>query len=142
MIINNQHCHFNDHDKKMTVVNTSSGTILGTVYKLCLICMIETLKLIGETLHHQKEPNKEQQQRRKKCGSPPVPRRTHSRVIKVNNNGTKTTITTHSSGARAFGRSLHLNRHYLLPRRHSNPLYRSKLAIVMEEDPGEMLKHM
>jgi hypothetical protein len=74
-------------------------TMLGAVYKICLICLVETLKLIGETLQQViKDPR--ESNTRPSCQSrleaavklgkvggqpppPPVPSRTRSKVMSI-----------------------------------------------------------
>lgn len=137
----NNHFH-HEHSGKL-VVNQDNKTLLGAVYKLCLVCLLETLKLIGETLNQVKT---EPEQKRK---TPPMPRRTQSRVIRVNkvwmkqsnkkkdtNESEEQTCTPLKYRRRSkslFGRSLNISRKYL-GRRSSYPPFRTRLEMVVEEE--------
>ena len=139
--------------------NAERKTMLGAMCKLCMICFVEAIKIIGQTLNqHFVQGSSKLNNKR-----PPGPIRTRSRIIKItqgkkswikkqcrnrNNepesSSTNTNMGTHtrlsrigsqiSSGSKKFGQSLNLSRRYL-GRRHSYPPYRSsKLEIVLEEE--------
>lgn len=127
----------------------SNKTLLGAMYKLCLICLMETLSIIRDTLHQvvpAPSENKKKLTRDTRAIRPPMPSRTRSRVIRVNRKWikqssihknheaeTQNTRRPRSRSTSSFGRFLNISRRFLC-RRHSYPPYVSKLERVIEED--------
>ena len=138
-------------------------TLLGTMYKLCLVCFVEAVKIFRHKLQErlvQVSKSSESPKKGKSSWPHPVPSRTHSRIIKINSKrwikkqfSKKTSEVTlvsetntctsaklsrsrslGSANRKKFGQSLNLSRHYL-GRRHSYPPFRSsKLEMVAEEE--------
>ncbi len=93
------HWHNHGHGKNSSlVIPEDNKTILGAVYKICLICFLETLKLISDRLLVQTNagmPSKSESSVKKSTSStqrPPCPSRSRSKVIRVNKNWLKQTM--------------------------------------------------
>lgn len=128
----------------------SNKTLLGAVYKLCLICLMETLSIIRDTLHQVVPASTNGEAKKKlirdtRAIRPPMPSRTRSRIIRVNrkwikqsakineNDQANPILRPRSRSTSSFGRFLNVSRRFLC-RRHSYPPYVSKLEKVIEED--------
>merc|ERR1719468_132467 len=165
MLVQQNHHNHAHKTKTVSVQNESriEKTVIGTVYKFCIVCIIETIKIIGRTLHEVlTEPVKEEPSERplstKARKSPTRPSRTTSKVIRVNKRWLKqqslrkesqqqpsddsSNASSSSKLSRSKSQSWSNNRSFgrslnrsrqYLARRHSYPPFRSNLEIVLEE---------
>ena len=126
-----------------TLKGSEKPTLLSTMYNICLICLMETLKIIGEKLMHQQTNQREP-------SSKPCLSRTQSKVIRINKkwlkqvNHKKTSEVEDQLSKRPRSNSVgHLRPRFRCVgghRRNSYPPVRlqSHLECVIEEDASQL----
>ena len=76
---NHPNCH---QWQAQSLKSSEKPTLLSTMYNICLLCLMETLKIIGEKLLQNQEQHT--QRRGPSVSHPPAPSRTQSKVIRIN----------------------------------------------------------
>ena len=87
-ITESNHQHHHQHWPAAAVNAGDKNTIFSTMYKICILCLMETLKMIGETLINQGKT----EEAAVKVSRPGRPSRTQSKVIHINKKWLKQTM--------------------------------------------------
>lgn len=81
------HHHFEGYPQKVKTLSVDDSSLensvnmLGTVYKICIICIVETLKLLGRTIIKATEGSSPKMVDRQPTS--PSPRRSSSRIVLI-----------------------------------------------------------
>ena len=142
--------HSNCHQWPQSLKNSEKPTLLSTMYNICLLCLMETLKIIGEKLlQNQQQQTKNRNPSKPSVSHPPAPSRTQSKVIRINKKWLKQVNHKKSSDTEAEPKKPRSNSvGHLRPRlrcvgghrRNSYPPVRlqSHLESVIEEDVSQL----
>ena len=127
-------------------------TILSTMYNICLVCIMETLKILGEKLLQSQPESSEVTNPKRKLQK--APSRTQSKVIRVNQNWVdqiliqkqrsgESSVSSPNSGrrSRSMPAATRRSRCFSGLRRNSYPPIQrqSKLECVIEEDLSSLI---